>query len=643
MRGKDRFEDRKFIVQTIIVLGTLLLLYKVMDVQLFDDVYKNRADAIAIEKRLVYPARGLVYDRTGKLLVNNDPIYDLMATYNKVDKNMDKIAFCELLNISTAEYDSLLNKNWSSPRYSKLVPFPFLTKIPPEVFTKFQERSFEFPGFEGVQRSARAYPHTNAANILGYIREVDQRIIDAGNGIYRSGDYIGATGLERHYEDSLRGVTGITYILKDNVGRDVGRYKDGLLDSMAISGRNLSSTMDIDLQQFAEELMTSKKGAVVAIDPKTGGILSLVSAPTYDPNILSFKSNRGQAYGELLRDTLKPLYDRTVLAEYPPGSIFKILVGLVGIEEGVWDKNRGVSCNMGTFVGGRWRGCHAHPYAKDMETAIEHSCNSYFFSVMTEILNKYGYNRPDLGLDEFREIAKTFGLGVKLGIDLPTENKGNIPSSDYYNRIYGKSAWRSPFVISIAIGQGEIQMTNLQIANLAAIIANKGNYHKPHLVDGYIDDNGVKQPIHYPLIQTDSDKSFYDDVINGMERVVVSGTARRAYLPDIAICGKTGTSENPHGEDHSVFFGFAPKENPQIAIAVYVENSGFGGTYAAPIASLIIEKYLTREIRESRLPLVEQMVSANLLNVVKKVKRRNQVYESSSSSSNEQEQGDREE
>lgn len=625
MKGKDKFENRKFTIQALIVLGTVLLIFKMVQLQILDDTYKNRADAIAIEKRIVYPARGLIFDRKGQLMVNNDALYDLMATYNKIDKNINKEKFCDLLEITTVEFDSLLNKDWTSLRFSKNVPFPFLKKISPEVFIKFQEHSYEFKGFEGVLRSARAYPHQNAANILGYIREVDQKIIEESDGIYRPGDYIGATGLEKQYEDSLRGRMGISYILKDNLGRDVGRYKEGLLDSIAESGRDLSSSLDLLLQAFAEELMQNKKGAIVALEPATGEILAMVSAPTYDPNILSFKSNRGLAYGQLLRDTLKPLYDRSTLAEYPPGSIFKILVGLIGMEEGLWDKNKGVTCSAGTYVGGRWRGCHIHPYARDMATAIEHSCNSYFFSEMTEILNQKGYTKPSSGLDRFREIAETFGLNNRLGIDLPSENKGNIPSSAYYNRLYGIGAWRSPFIISIGIGQGEIQMTNLQIANLAAIIANRGYFYQPHLIRGYIDNLGKISNITYPRRESGVKRQHFEDVVEGMERVVTSGTARRAYLPDISICGKTGTSENPHGEDHSVFFGFAPRNNPQIAIAVYVENSGFGGSYAAPIASLVIEKYITGEIRESRIALMEQMINANLLNVVQKPKRKRTV------------------
>ena len=635
MKGKDKFENRKLTIQAIIVLGSLMLIFKIVQLQILDDTYKNRADAIAIEKRIVYPARGLIYDRKGQLMVNNDALYDLMATYSKIDPNIDKEKFCSLLEITTSEFDSLLNKNWNDVRYSKNVPFPFLKKISPEVFIKFQEHSFEFRGFEGVLRSARAYPHQNAANILGYIREVDQKIIDESNGIYRPGDYIGATGIEKQYEDSLRGRMGISYILKDNLGRDVGRYKEGLLDSIAESGINLSASIDLALQKFAEELMRNKKGAIVAIEPSTGEILAMVSAPTYDPNVLSFKSNRGQAYGELLRDTMKPLYDRSVLAEYPPGSIFKILVGLAGMEEEVWNNTKGVSCSAGTYVGGRWRGCHVHPYARDMATAIEHSCNSYFFAEMTEILNQKGYTKPAFGLDRFREIAESFGLNNRLGIDLPSENKGNIPSSDYYNRLYGNGAWRSPFIISIGIGQGEIQMTNLQIANLAAIIANRGHYYRPHLIRGYIDNLGKINNIAYNRREAAVKKQYFEDVVEGMERVVASGTARRAFLPDISICGKTGTSENPHGEDHSVFFGFAPRNNPQIAIAVYVENSGSGGRYAAPIASLIIEKYINGEIRESRLALQEQMTTANLLNVIQKPKRKRTVNASIRNSSDE--------
>jgi penicillin-binding protein 2 len=641
MRGKDKFENRKYILQILMVLGALVLLAKSFQIQLIDETYKNRAAATTLEKRLIYPSRGLIFDRNGNLLVQNDALYDLMVTFNKVNKNMDTLKFCALLNISPQEFTKALDKDWSTGRFSKNVPFAFLKKIPQETFNRFQEFSFEFPGFEGILRNARAYPHSHAANVLGYIKEVDQNEIDRSQGKYRSGDYIGATGLEKFYEDSLRGKMGIAYILRDNIGREVGSFKEGKLDSIPASGMDLISSLDLALQKLAEELMVNKKGAIVAIEPQTGEILAMVSAPTYDPNSLSFKSDRGKGYGDLLRDTLRPLFDRSLLAEYPPGSIFKILVGLVGMEKGVWSTQKGVSCNAGSVIGGRWRGCHHHPYAKDLATAIEHSCNSYFFTLMTEIINKEGYTRPARGLDAFKKTAASFGLGTPLGIDMPIENKGNIPSSLYYDRLYGKGNWRAPYIISIGIGQGEIQMTNLQIANFAAIIANRGYYIQPHLIKGRKTENGDFLPFSFEKRAVEVQKNHFEEIVKGMERVVASGTARSAYLPDIVICGKTGTSENPHGADHSVFFGFAPKENPKIAIAVYVENSGYGGTYAAPISSLLIEQYLTGTIRESRIPLKERLENANLLQVTKKPKKIRIPNASISDSSDESQQDDR--
>jgi penicillin-binding protein 2 len=635
MRGKDKFENRKFTIQLLLLIGAITLLAKSFQIQLLDQTYKNRAAATTLEKRLIYPSRGLIFDRNGQLLVQNDALYDLMVTYNKVNKNMDTLKFCSLLNLSPEEFKKSIEKDWSTGRFSKNVPYPFAKKIPHEMFNRFQEFSFEFPGFEGVLRNARAYPHSYAANVLGYIKEVDQNEIDKSQGKYRSGDYTGATGLEKFYEDSLRGKMGIAYILRDNIGREVGSFKEGKLDSVPESGIDLISSLDLNLQKLAEELMINKKGAIVAIEPSTGEILAMISAPTYDPNSLSFKSDRGKGYGDLLRDTLRPLFDRSLLAEYPPGSIFKILVGLIGLEKEVWNIQKGVSCNAGSVIGGRWRGCHNHPYAKDLATAIEHSCNSYFFTLMNEIINKEGYTRPAKGLDAFKNSAASFGLGTRLGIDMPIENKGNIPSSNYYDQLYGKGNWRSPYIISIGIGQGEIQMTNLQIANFAAIIANRGHYIQPHLIKGKKDENGNYVPFLFEQREVEVQKNHFDEIIKGMERVVASGTARSAFLPDIALCGKTGTSENPHGADHSIFFGFAPKENPLIAVAVYVENSGYGGTYAAPIASLLIEQYLTGTIRESRIPVKERLVNANLLQVSKKPKKIRTTNASISDSSHE--------
>lgn len=612
----DTLKNRQKIIQAVFIAATLALLGKALHLQVLDSEFRKKAGAAAVERTYQYAARGLIYDRKGRLLIHNNPIYDIMATYNQIKPGMDTARFCELLGITREYFEENLRKDWRSGRFSKSVPFVFLSKVSPETYARYQEHRHEFPGFEPVLRNIRGYPHRHAANVLGYIREVGARDIEKYAGEYAPGDYIGASGLEAAYEPILRGVKGVKYILKDHAGRNMGPYKNGALDSAAIAGTDIIIGLDLDLQAYGELLMQNKIGGIIAIEPQTGEILAMVSSIGYDPNLLTITQKRGEAFAALNRDPLKPLFDRTIMAQYPPGSVFKSILGLIAIQEGVWDVNRGVGCSGAYYLGGqRLVGCHGHPYCGNLESAIQYSCNAYFVTVYREMVDKYGFYNPGKGLDEFNAYLEKFGLGKPLGIDIPGERGGNVPKSAYYDKVFANSGgkWNSVWIRSNGIGQGEMLMTNVQMANLAAILANRGYYITPHLIKGYKNSSEPIPARYREKKYIGIDAKFYEPVVNGMEKVTIAGTARSAYIPGIPICGKTGTAENPHGKDHSVFFGFAPKENPKIAFAVYVENSGFGGTYAAPIASLMVEKYLTDTISAPRKYLEKRILDANLL------------------------------
>ncbi len=609
----DQYDNRSRFIYGIIVFFGIILLIKAIQLQLFDNTFRVKGMVAGIEKAVIYPERGLIYDRNDSLLLFNTLTYDLMVTVNKINPDMDTAGFCKLLGIDTTYFRINTQKDWTSPKFSKNIAFPFLKKISPESFARFQERLHEFPGFTTQRRSIRLYPQPHAAHILGYIREADQTIIEESEGKYKPGDYLGATGLEKSYEDLLRGQKGISYFLKDNVGRRVAPYKEGALDSMPASGSDLVTSLDIELQAYGEELMQQKIGSIVALDPSTGEVLCMVTSPSFDPNLLTIDRNRGEAYSTLLTDPNKPLFDRSLMAKYPPGSIFKTVLSLVALEEGFTKPDKPVTCNGAYTLGKYSWGCRNHPPVTDLATALQYSCNTYYYQLFRNIVDRYSQRKVDQGLDTLRQKLMLFGLGTRLGIDLPGETAGFLPNSDLYNKMYGVNRWRSSSIISLGIGQGEILMNTLQMANLAAIIANRGWYRTPHIVKSIIDTTKVSIPIQAERIDCGVKSMHFEPVIEGMYRAVAAGSAASAFLPDITICGKTGTSQNPHGDDHSVFIAFAPRENPKIAVAVYVENSGYGGRFAAPIASLIIEKYLTGQIRESRKWLETSMINANLI------------------------------
>jgi penicillin-binding protein 2 len=616
---KDIYRDRSNHVRGFFVLAALVLLFKVAQIQLFDKSYSERAEATTVDSYTLYPSRGLIYDRNDKLLINNIPMYDLRVTYNQLDKGMDTLKLCRLLDITVEEFKERIDKDFRDVRYSKRVPFTFISKISQITYARLQEHLHEYPGFSTQLRNVRSYPHKSAPHVLGYLNEVSPNQIEASNGVYEKFDYIGVSGLELAYEEELRGEKGERNVLKDNLGREVGPFQDGAKDKPAKSGTDIRTTIDLSLQEYGEQLMQNKTGSIVAIEPSTGEILAIVSTPSYDPNLLTINRERGRVFNQLNTDSLKPFFDRSVMAKYPPGSIFKTVVALIAMQEGILDTDRGIKCNAGYYYNGRRFGCHSHSFAYDVPKALEHSCNAYFFTVIREIIDSEGFNNPSAGLDMLNDYLTQFGLGQTLNIDIPNEVKGNIPSSEYYNFLYpkNKGGWKSPTVMSIGIGQGEIEMTTLQMANLASIIANRGYYYSPHLIKEFLRPELSIPEIYQSKNEVPVDKIHFGPVVDGMHQAVDYGTGRMARIPGVEVCGKTGTSQNPHGEDHSVFFAFAPKENPKIAIAVYVENGGWGSSYGAPIAGLMIEKYLNQVIDPSKQWIEDRMLDADLVNKIK--------------------------
>ena len=598
---KEQLAQRSLYLKVFFVLAALLLLWKAFSLQVLDRSFQRQAEATVMDKEVLYPSRGLIYDRNGNLLTYNKPVYDIWVVYNLVDPDMDTALFCRLLHMDKKEFEQRLNKDWSSVRYSKRKPFIFLSTVSPEDYARFQEHLYEFPGFFARRRSVRAHPHNVAAHVLGYIREVSEKDIERSKGFYQAGDYIGASGLEKYYERELRGVKGARYLLKDNLGNVIGSYQDGRLDSAAVLGFNIISTLDLDLQAYAEKLLEGKTGAVVAIEPSSGEVLALVSKPDYDPNLMTISRGRGEIVKALSSDPQQPFFNRAIMAEYPPGSVFKTLVGLVALQEDVTDPDAYYHCpGYYSYNKFTW-GCRSHPPVYNLAKAIQYSCNSYFFQTFRSIVDKYGFNHPERGLDTFAAYMHRFGLGAPLGIDLPGEQGGNIPDSRYYNKLYPKErgGWRSPTIISLGIGQGENLLTTLQMANIAAAIGNRGYYYKPHLAKAFVKE-GKMAPISVgEPHQTGVDTTWFPYVIQGMRDVVTAGTGRRAFLPDIEVAGKTGTVQNPHGPDHATFIAFAPVDKPRIALAVYVEQGGHS-SFAAAIAGLLIEKYLKGEISPQR-------------------------------------------
>ena len=607
-------------------LTSIMLLLKATQLQLISETYKEKEQNVTLNRLWQYPGRGLIYDRNGKLMVKNEPVYQLKVIFNELNPKMDTNLICSLLNISKYEFKKRMNIDWTNYRFSKNKPFVFLSKIEPEVFANFSEHMYEFPGFYPEVKNIRNYLFPNAAHVLGYIGEVDEKMITESNGEYLLGDYIGITGLEQSHETELRGKRGVKFELKDNMGRIIEPYKNGTLDTPAVAGYDIFSSIDIDLQAYGELLMKNKRGAIVAIDPSTGEILAMVSSPGYNPADLAVKNDRGRIFKQLLEDSInKPLLNRAVSSKYPPGSIFKPILGLVTMQMRVTEPDRFIACNGRYEYKTKYHlwtyKCHHHAPTHNISIALQHSCNSYFFQLAREGIEKYGYTKPGIGLDTIVSYMKDFGLGSRLGIDLKNESKGFVPSAQYYDSIYKrqKAKWRSTYIMSLGIGQGELEFTTLQIANLAAIIGNRGYYYIPHLVKKFSKNYPVSEKFRKKN-KVRVHKKYFQPIVDGMELAVMDGTALHTYVPGLSICGKTGTSENfkiikgkrVQLKDNSVFMGFAPKYNPKIAIAVYVENAGFGGDVAAPLGSLVIEKYLNGQIAFYRTGLQRKLEAMDL-------------------------------
>lgn len=577
--------------------------------QIVEQSYKLSASNNVLRYIPQYPARGLIYDRKGSLIVYNQAAYDLMVVKNQV-KAFDTTELAKILEISYEQVKDGFTQIKRVKGYSPYKPSVFLKQISAKTYAVLQEKLYQFPGFEVHPRTLRSYPHKMAGHLLGYVGEVDDDVINK-NPYYQLGDYIGINGLEKSYEKELRGSKGVSIYMVDVHNRIKGSYENGLYDSAAVVGNDIICTIDANLQEYGEKLMTNKIGSIVAIEPKTGEVLAMVSSPSYDPELLVGR-DRTTNYRFLQNDTLKPIFNRALMALYPPGSTFKIVNGLIGMQEEVVYPTTRYGC-AGGFPIGRGVGCHIHPSPLSFTQAIQMSCNTYFCYVFRSIIDKSIFGSVENGFSDWKKHVESFGFGKKLGIDLPNELRGIVPSVSFYDRYFRKGGWNSLTIISLAIGQGELGTTPLQMSNLATVIANRGYYYSPHVVKEVKGTNGIDPKFtekHYTTI----DSTWFNYVVEGMDMSVnggAGGTGLIAALPKIRVCGKTGTAQNPHGADHSVFIAFAPKDDPKIAIAVYVENAGFGGTWAAPIASLMIEKYLTDSI--ARPDLEKLMFESKLL------------------------------
>ena len=591
-------DDRKYVIALIFVLIPLIFVVKLFYMQVVDDKWKDRAAQISENRILTYPSRGIVYDRNNVKIISNEIYYDIHVI-PKMAKDIDSVALVNLLGITMADYTTKMN---IARAFSMRKPSEIVRQIPPNEFALIAPELYKYPGFFEVARTLRVYPKKIAAHALGYMNEANLDDIKK-DGYYQPGDYIGRTGIEKMYEKQLRGKRGVKYYLQDAMGVSTGKYEDGKYDTLAIQGKNITLTIDAELQAYGEKLMQNKLGSIVAIEPSTGEILAMISAPTYDPNLLVGR-HLGNNYGKLQEDTLLPLQNRSMNSAYMPGSIFKTVMALIALQEGVVTENASFPCNK------ELAGCHDHPMAQNISDGVKFSCNPYFIQLTRRIIQQRKdrsiFKDAAIGIDLWAKYVRSFGIGIDLKIDYPTNVHGNVPDAAYYNE-HLKFRWAFSTVQSIAIGQGEVLITPLQMANLAAAIANRGYFVAPHFIKKI---DGEKIPEIYTKKQkTMVDAAYFEPVIDGMWRVVrePGGTAQRARVDSLHVCGKTGTVENFKKisgrvyqlTDHSNFMAFAPRNNPQIAISVFIENAGFGGTWAAPIASLLIEKYINGEVLDT--------------------------------------------
>ncbi len=608
--GKHRYQY----LMTGLAVAFLLLTAQLFRLQLLDNSFKISAENNALLYQTRHPARGLILDRNGKVLVGNKNTYDIMVTPRFV-RPFDTLELCRILELDP-QY--VRNKFHEYRMYRSRIgnrTVTFLSQVSQEQYSRFIEAAHKFPEFRGVPRTTRMYPYNAGGNLLGYVTEVDRDFLER-HPDYEAGDYTGRTGLEETCEPMLRGEKGYSIYLRDASNRIQSSYRNGEFDKPAVPGQDVVSTIDAELQNYGEELMRNKVGSVIAIEPSTGEILSMISSPGIDVSVLG---EINKYYKEIAADPFTPMFNRAVMSPQPPGSVFKLVNGLIGLQEGVVSTDTEFPCRDGFHARGISVGCHSHKSPVDFTEAIMVSCNSYFCYLFKDILENPVYGSEAAAMDRWAEYVRSFGFGTRLGSDFPSEIAGFVPTSSTYDRVYGKGGWKALSVISLSIGQGELGCTPLHLANLAATIANRGWYRIPHIVRGHGSDtldNRFSEK-HYTLVDT----SHFEKVIEGMYMAVnapagYGATARVAAVNGLDICGKTGTAENPHGDEHAVFVCFAPRENPRIAIAVYIENAGFGATWAAPVASLMVEKYLNGEIASNRRWLEQRMLDANLLNKV---------------------------
>lgn len=603
-----QLEKRKFVIGLAAVIIVFIYILRLFDLQIMTDDYKKNADSNAFLNKIQYPSRGAIYDRNGKLLVFNQPAYDITFVPREVTQ-LDTADFCRALNITREQFDKRMKdvKNrWMNPGYSKYTHQTFMTQLSSEECGVFQEKLFKFPGFYIQRRTIRQYTYNSAGHVLGDIGEVSKRDIEKDD-YYIRGDYIGKQGIERSYETYLRGEKGVEVLLRDAHGRIQGHYMNGQLDRPSIPGKNLTLGIDIDLQMLGERLLQHKIGAIVAIEPSTGEILCMVSSPSFDPHILIGRQ-RGKNHRILQLDKRKPLLNRAIMGAYPPGSTFKTTQGLTFLQEGIIHEETTLyPCSHGFSYGSLHVGCHGHASPLSLVPAIATSCNSYFCWGLFRMIGDRKYGSPQKALTVWKDYMVSQGFGYKLGTDLPGEIRGFIPNASTYDKVY-RGSWNGLTIISIAIGQGEILATPLQIANLGATIANRGYFITPHVVKE-IQDNELDS-LYRTRRYTSIDRKYYEDIVEGMRAAVTGSTGSATcrmvgtILPGVEACGKTGTAQN-RGKDHSVFMGFAPMDNPKIAIAVYVENGGFGATFGVPIGAMMMDQYLHGKLSPENEKLAE--------------------------------------
>ncbi|MBQ9645376.1 MAG: penicillin-binding protein 2 [Prevotella sp.] len=587
-------ENRRFVIAGVAVLIVVTYIVRLFTLQVMSDDYKKSADSNAFLKKIDFPSRGIITDRNGQLMVYNQPAYDIMVVMNETKGRLDTLELCDALNITREEFDQRMENikdRSKNPGYSRFTQQLFMSQLSDQDFSVFQEKMFRFPGFYVQRRSIRQYEYPYAAHILGDVAEVSKGDIE-GDDYYQPGDYIGKLGVERYYEKQLRGEKGVQILLRDAHGRVQGSYQNGALDTKPVAGKNLTLAIDYKLQALGERLLEGKIGSIVAIEPKTGEVLCMVSSPSYDPREMVGRK-RSKTHRELNQDVWKPLLNRSIMGLYPPGSTFKTTQALTFLSEGIITPQTAYSCHRGFVYKGLRVGCHGHGSPLPLVPAISTSCNGYFcWGLYYMIGNRQKYGSVQTAMNTWRDYMVSMGFGYPLGIDLPGEKRGLIPNAQFYDKAY-KGSWNGLTIISISIGQGEVTATPLQIANLGATIANRGWFITPHVVKKIEDeqlDTAYTTPRH-----TMASREAYNSVVAGMRSAALGGTCKALAHYDFQPCGKTGTAQN-RGHDHSVFMGFAPMDDPQIAVAVYVENGGWGATYGVPIGGLIMEQYLKGEL-----------------------------------------------